>query len=44
VVPSAAISSIDSSWAETFWKRAPVPWVAVEIEPASVCLSMSPRF
>ena len=25
-------------------KLAPVPWVAVEIAPASVCLSMSPWF
>ncbi len=43
VVPSAPISSSDSIWAETFWKPIPVPCVPVEIEPASVCLSMSPR-
>ncbi len=31
-------------WAEMLRRRAPVPWVAVEIAPAIVCASMSPRF
>ena len=43
-VPSGSTSSIASISEERLRKRAPVPWVAVEIAPATVCLSMSPRF
>ena len=42
--PSGAITSNASTWAETFWKRSPVPCVPVETEPATVWRSMSPRF
>ncbi len=42
--PSAVTISIASICAERLRHFAPVPWVAVEIAPASVCLSMSPRF
>ena len=42
--PSAVTSSIASTWLEMFRRRSPVPCVAVEIAPAIVCTSMSPRF
>ena len=42
--PSASTSSIPSTWAEMLRSRAPVPWVPVEIAPAIVWRSMSPRF
>ena len=43
-LPSASTSSRPSTWAEMLRSRAPVPWVPVEIAPAIVWRSMSPRF
>ena len=43
-LPSARTSSIPSTWDEMLRRRAPVPWVPVEIAPEIVWLSMSPRF
>ena len=43
-LPSPRTSSTASTWAEMFRRPAPVPWVAVEIAPAIVWRSMSPRF
>ena len=43
-MPSAVTSSTASTWLEMFPKRSPVPCVAVEIAPDTVCTSMSPRF
>ena len=42
--PSAVTSSIASTWAEMLRSPAPVPCVPVEIAPATVWTSMSPRF
>ena len=43
-LPSARTSSIASTWEEMLRSFAPVPWVPVEIAPAIVWRSMSPRF
>ena len=43
-LPSARTSSSPSTWAEMLRSLAPVPWVPVEIAPAIVWRSMSPRF
>jgi hypothetical protein len=43
-LPSARTSSSPSTRAEMLRRRAPVPWVPVEIAPEIVCRSMSPRF
>ena len=43
-LPSARTSSIAATWEEMLRSLAPVPWVPVEIEPAIVWRSMSPRF
>ncbi len=42
--PSARTSSSASTWEEMLRSFAPVPWVPVEIAPATVWRSMSPRF
>src|SRR2546421_201380 len=44
VDPSASTSVSSTTCAEMLGRRAPVPCVAVEIAPAIVCTSMSPRF
>ncbi len=43
-LPSARTSSSASTWAEILRSLDPVPWVPVEIAPAIVWRSMSPRF
>ena len=42
--PSAVTNRMASTCADRLRKRAPVPWVAVAMAPASACLSMSPWF
>ena len=44
VEPSASTSVSSLTWQERLRSRAPVPCVAVEMAPAMVCASMSPRF
>ena len=44
VEPSASTSVSSATCAEMLRSRAPVPCVAVEIAPAMLCTSMSPRF
>ncbi|AQA25737.1 FAD-linked oxidoreductase domain protein [Rhodococcus sp. MTM3W5.2] len=42
--PSASTICSARTWVARPPKRAPVPWVPVEIAPAMDCTSMSPRF
>ncbi len=44
VEPSASTSVSAATCEGMLRSRAPVPWVAVEIAPAMLCASMSPRF
>ena len=42
--PSPVTSSTPTTWVERLPSLSPVPWVPVEIAPATVWRSMSPRF